>query len=864
MPPLRGWNRSSEMLVPPRQFHQITTRIVLALGILVFLVLWAKNAKFSQDWFVLTIEKPGVMGTFHLFYDLGEGFCEQNSAKVNVTPREGDCQIYFPLPDRSIRGLRIDSKIIEKTYRIKSMRFNKFEWKAGDIIRSFKPVNDISQFKIEGGRVTICVTGSDPRFIFSNDFSNIYAEFAKKISEIRLLLYLLCVVVSTIAFFLTRHVFRFMDRCLKLAMGNSIDPVRRNTRIIFIILGILFMVKLWLVSSQSLSALGSASYDDRLFLNIAGNLLRGRWLGPYNEMALAKGLFYPLWIAFAFLMNVPLLLSEHLLYGVACWIMLVSLRPLRMAPTAQVIFFTVLLFNPVTYNNAALRVLREGIYPSLTLLVVACAVGLALRFNQGLKAWNRWSVSLGISLSAFWLTREEGVWIFPLLAVVFCAGILSTRREWKRKVAVCLVPIALLISSNVAVSTINYFKYGWFTTVEFNAKEFLDAYGALNRVKHAHWAPQDPLPTETRLKIYPHSRSFSELKPYLEGPLGEGWSKHSGAHEMRGWFMWAFRDAAAHAGHYSDGREALRYYRKVADEINAACDDGRLDCYSKRSSMAPPWRWEYFSPILEAAWRSLKYMCHFEEIDVFPLMSSGDEQSLDLFRDLTHERLSEEGRHFAGGWIFHETKDVDLDLFCPTEPLALNALAAYQDSPEVYEYFLRNGRQFSYAKKARFLAAATRGDTVLRVKEGSRILAQFPLSAGSDASLGANGLFFLLDKGFTDWDSLVRQRTIDQFRLQILNFIHIIYRYAFQWFFIAGLPVFFAAWILDAFRKRELWGYVAGCALLLGVVCRILVVSAVSVMSFDCLNSLYLSSAYPLLLGFTFLAWERFLNPDYS
>jgi hypothetical protein len=256
----------------------------------------------------------------------------------------------------------------------------------------------------------------------------------------------------------------------------------------------------------------------------------------------------------------------------------------------------------------------------------------------------------------------------------------------------------------------------------------------------------------------------------------------------------------------------------------------------------------------------LKYIYCFDGLSVFPSNSSGDERAWDLFRDLTHERLSEEGWHHASGWIFHETKDIDLDLFCPTEPFALSFLAATQDSPDVYEYFLRSGRQLSYAKKARFWVAAKQGDTVLRVKEGKRILSQFPLSDGTATSYGSNGLYFHLDKGFTDLDSLVREKTIDQFRLQILNFIHTLYRYAVQWIFIAGLPVFFAAWILDVFRKRELWGYVAGCALILGVVCRILVVSAVSVMSFDCLNSLYLSSAYPLLLGFTFLAWERFIK----
>ena len=42
---------------------------------------------------------------------------------------------------------------------------------------------------------------------------------------------------------------------------------------------VLTALKIWLTRGQALFAIGPATADDRLFLNLAAALLRGEWLG---------------------------------------------------------------------------------------------------------------------------------------------------------------------------------------------------------------------------------------------------------------------------------------------------------------------------------------------------------------------------------------------------------------------------------------------------------------------------------------------------------------------------------------------------------------------------------------------------------
>jgi hypothetical protein len=137
----------------------------------------------------------------------------------------------------------------------------------------------------------------------------------------------------------------------------------------------LVLAKLALVSGRLCLALGNAGRDDALFVDLAHNISEGIWLGRYNALTLVKGPMYPLWIAALHRLDVPLFFGQHLLYTFACVLVIRALRPLRLHPAALLLVFALLLFNPMTWSVIALRVVRIGIYPALTLIVVGTSIG---------------------------------------------------------------------------------------------------------------------------------------------------------------------------------------------------------------------------------------------------------------------------------------------------------------------------------------------------------------------------------------------------------------------------------------------------------------------------------------------------------
>ncbi len=422
---------------------------------------------------------------------------------------------------------------------------------------------------------------------------------------------------------------------------------------LFALVGLL-LLKLWLVSAQTVCAVGAAGHDDRLFLNLAQALLNGEWLGGYDRLTLAKGPMYPLWIAGTFLAHVPLFTAQHLLYGAMCALLVVALRPLAPNRWLRLLIFTLLLFNPMTYEAAVHgRVIRQGIYHSCTLGVLAGLIALYGRRNAPGRQLLGWVALTGLSLGAFWLTREEGVWLLPLLAPLWLWLLSRVWRETPHPVftrsLVLLSPLLIWAGALLLVCLLNYRHYGVFATVEFKATPFADAYGALSRVTPKAWRPYVAVQREVRERIYAVSPAFAELQPQLEGALGEGWAAPgagllglpSQQREIAsGWFMWALRDAVAAAGHANTGAEAMRYYRQLATEVNAACDDGRLAAGPRRSGFLPVWHPGYWPRLRNSLARASKFFLTFDGFTAQPALSSGPPENLVIYSELTRERLS--------------------------------------------------------------------------------------------------------------------------------------------------------------------------------------------------------------------------------
>lgn len=415
-----------------------------------------------------------------------------------------------------------------------------------------------------------------------------------------------------------------------------------------VLLVILTLIWLGLMSGQPITALADAIHDDRLFMNLAQHLSDGRWLGPFNNLTLAKGPLYPLWIALAYTTGMPLLLSQHLLVVAAGLVTVWAVRPVVRSAAALALVYGILLFNPVLFSGT--RVMRESIYPALVLLACATAIGVWLRRDGGPRALAAWSALAGLALGVVWVTREEGAWLLPTIGLLLGGTVVQIWRRgadrWRRLLLVASAPVLAMAVVGL-VAAINLGVYGVFTVTEFTTAEWLAAYGAVTRVEPATRRPYVPLAREDRQRLYQVSPAFAELKRTLEGPSLAAWEGHScqgvplACGEVAGgWFMWALRDAVAEAGHYRSAPAALAYYRRLADEVNAACDGSILRCGPRRDSMAPVWHGEDGPRLLESLARATVYLVSFDGLPVAAGPSTGNEAGQQMFRRITRERLA--------------------------------------------------------------------------------------------------------------------------------------------------------------------------------------------------------------------------------
>ena len=413
---------------------------------------------------------------------------------------------------------------------------------------------------------------------------------------------------------------------------------------------VLTALKLWLTTGQTVFAIGPAFHDDKLFINQAAQILHGDWLGPYNQFTLAKGPLFPLFLAGVFWVGLPLLLVQQLLYAAASAALTRSLAPWMRGGAAQFTVYAVLLANPMSFDASGLtRLMRQNLYTPLGMLAVAGLVGWFARRREPWSRQARPAALAGLALGGFWLTREESVWLLPAVGLLLIGLVASLRHEvrarWRPLAAglVCFAAAGLI--PFLIIATLNFRHYGWFGTVEFQAQAFKAAYGALTRPQVGPTLPQVPVTRQMREAAYEISPAFAQLRPFLEGPVGDHWTEKTlfpaAERQIRGgWFMWALRDAVVEAGFAPDAAGALQYYQKVADEVNAACDAGRIPARPPRSGFLPQLNPSLARPLAEVFLEYSAFFASFKGFTAVSPDSVGDYAELKPFRDLVGTHLS--------------------------------------------------------------------------------------------------------------------------------------------------------------------------------------------------------------------------------
>lgn len=341
---------------------------------------------------------------------------------------------------------------------------------------------------------------------------------------------------------------------------------------------------------------GGAVVDDYTYVRIGAFLAHGQWLGPFDQYTLLKGPGYPAFMAAMYRLGIPLKIGEQLTYLLAAAALAGCVWIVTRRTLVALGAYVVLALDPVNFAAYASRATRDGWYSSLSLLLVA-AVFLtvyAALTDVGLRWVIGGAVLAGLTAGAFWLTREEPLWIVPtLLVIVAGLPLLVLARWWRARprsrldrdrvlragghLGLALAVIAILLIAPVAgVARMNDSHYGSALTNDLVYGSFARAYADWRRVDGGRSTPEDPITRAQRAAVYAVSPAARLLKPYLDptGPCPDVNPTPPCASPV-----WkGLRDAAALTGNFGSEADAQRFFAAIDAQIVAGCASGQLDC----------------------------------------------------------------------------------------------------------------------------------------------------------------------------------------------------------------------------------------------------------------------------------------------
>jgi hypothetical protein len=329
-----------------------------------------------------------------------------------------------------------------------------------------------------------------------------------------------------------------------------------------------------------------AMHDDALFISLGQHLAHGKWLGPYNAVTLIKGPGYPAFLAAAQWLGTSVSLAHALFHCFSVTAFVLVLHRFMRSFLLSGLLFTLLLWHPVSLSVVLQRPIRDEIYYGQMLLILASLVAL-LFFPSNASRKILCSVTCGLLLGWFWLTREEGIWILPGIAVFVAVALWAAlRRHRLRALLAPLTIVACIFAvTQIGYRAANWWAYGKFIGIEVKDKNFENALGAISSVRSGGTKPFISVTKAARERIYAVSPTFASLRDYFDGGQ-DLWSARltcellpdSCGEIAAGWFMWSLRETAAQKGHFSSATAAASFFKQIADEISAACARGQLEC----------------------------------------------------------------------------------------------------------------------------------------------------------------------------------------------------------------------------------------------------------------------------------------------
>lgn len=414
----------------------------------------------------------------------------------------------------------------------------------------------------------------------------------------------------------------------------------------WIIVVLLILIKQRLVTMLPLYPIYSnGGYDDLLMVQIADDLLHFSW--PTEPVRLTKGIGFPLFLVLGILSGFGYAALTTLFHSGASLLMVFAVSPLIKHKWMMLIFFSLLLFLPVTYSiDCFQRVYRNSITIWQVLLVLSSLSGMLFRLNKTPKVLLVWSLPGIIGLSWLFHTREDALWIVPfaagmlIMSCFFLLFIVSWKnREYWIKGSILLLPLIFLLITVEIISAMNYLHNGFWGTTIFTAGSFPRMVRSVYRIR---WPDSEQLPPRLAVSrrqmysLYQFSPTMAAKQKHIERQLDQ-WSTGSpppnpGKEVENGWIFWAML-------YWADERQACKailFYDAVARELNSAVDQGKLKTRpTMPSALMAPWKPSAFPSFIKAFRKSWNRILKNQKLHIANAASSDVLQGIRYLEDFT-------------------------------------------------------------------------------------------------------------------------------------------------------------------------------------------------------------------------------------
>lgn len=402
----------------------------------------------------------------------------------------------------------------------------------------------------------------------------------------------------------------------------------------FLLFAIFFLIiKIILMKDVTIYAITTAFADDQLMVHIAEKLLRLNWLGGYNHYTLAKGCFFPFFLAVGKFFHIDFISCVQIFYALSCYLFLRAIRPVICFQWTIYPFYLLMLFNPIMASSEVIqRVYRNSITPAQVLLVFGGQLGFYLRYQYGKKFSMKWAIVTTCGFISLWFSREDTIWVVPFLivsaVVIFLKAIIHgffhnvTCKKRVQYIIILLLPFLALPACRLPITLINGVVYNSWTDNELTHGAFPKVMKALYAIDMEEPTPYTSIGREKIEKVYEISPTLASIQDSLDAVM-DLYAAQSGRIEENkkcgnvenGWFFWALRDAVQLEGYYKDGRTADRFYQAIYNEIEISFKNGKLrQKATMPSALMPPWQPGMLSSLLSTIAQADAYVSSENEL----------------------------------------------------------------------------------------------------------------------------------------------------------------------------------------------------------------------------------------------------------